>query len=300
MVCIPRPCRCWAISGVICAKGDAWRDKPPPLLTFRKEYAQIAYYDKAIFVFLCMEEVKSPLDLGHDDCAGQECKDGRSRTWMLLLYEDDPSHKLVLDGKLADLDWNFAGRIHDKDDGIKSHHHVVILFKDGRKNADIAQDLGIEKRWLRAWDRQKKALRYLCHRDNPEKYQYSTDGIYGTIAEKAVGACSKGSELSEVQSVKEITQMLREIDGFVSYDYFFNLVCDRGCYSVFRRMGVMGVELIRQHNLKYERRLEQEMRVKRQGRDGFDSFLQAGSDIVPFAKRVEVMDKVGGSVPNDL
>lgn len=187
------------------------------------------------------------VDLGHDDVDGQECKDGRSRTWMLLLYEDDLTHKAVLDGRLNDLDWNFAGRVHDMD-GVKTHHHIVVLFKDGRKNADIAADLGIDKRWLRAWDRQKKAFRYLCHRDNPEKYQYSTDGIYGTLAEKAVAACSKGDALSENQSVLEILNLLDNIDGFVSYRLFLALAVEKGCYSTFRRMGTLSVRLIDEHN----------------------------------------------------
>lgn len=248
-----------------------------------------------------MDEVKKPVDFGHDDVDGQECKDGRSRTWMLLLYPDNPEHKAVLDGKLADLDWDYAGRLHDKDDGVKEHHHVVVLFKNGRKNTDIASDLGIEKRWLRAWDRQKKALRYLCHRDNPEKFQYSTDGIYGSIAEKAVGACSKGNELSEVQSVKEITKMLREIDGFVTYDYFLNLVSDAGCYSVFRRMGNIGVELIKQHNNHYGKQLELEHAEKvgfTADKATFERFVKyQTANPMAFAELMERLERQGHLIP---
>lgn len=238
-----------------------------------------------------MEEVKTPVDLGHDDVDGQECKDGRSRTWMLLLYEDDPTHKVVLDGKLAELDWNYAGRIHDKDDGVKVHHHIVILFKDGRKNVDVANDLGIDKRWLRAWDRKKKALRYLCHRDNPEKFQYSPDGIYGTVAEQAVGACSKGNELSEVQSVQEITRILREIDGFVTYDYFLNLVSQQGLYATFRRMGNIATRLIDEHNGLERKKLDCEMRADSQ-RENFKNFLKSIDDL-PFDERCEILAKKG-------
>lgn len=206
-----------------------------------------------------MENVK--IDFGHDlDVEGQECKDGRSRTWMLLLYPDNPEHKAVLDGKLFELDWNFAGRVHDKDEGVKEHHHVVVLFKDGRKNADVASDLGIDKRWLRAWDRQKKALRYLCHKDNPEKFQYSPDGIYGTIAEKAVGACSKGSELSEAQAVKEVTQFLREYDGYLSMSEFINVMADRGCFAVVRRMGNFALRLLDEHNNYVKMRIADELK----------------------------------------
>lgn len=238
-----------------------------------------------------MEDVVKPLDLGHDDVDGQECKDGRSRTWMILLYPDNPEHKAVLDGKLAELDWNYAGRVHDKDDGVKEHHHVVVLFKDGRKNTDIAKDLGIDKRWLRAWDRQKKAFRYLCHKDNPEKYQYSTDGIYGTMAEKAVGACSKGNELSETQSVQEITELIDSIEGFVSYSSFMKLVAEKGCYAVFRRMGVLGARLIDEHNAIQRSKLDKELK-KDYEREKLSAFLTEVSPNISFEKRTEVLEKM--------
>lgn len=199
------------------------------------------------------------VDLGHDDMESQECKDGRSRTWMILLYEDDPTHKAVLDGKLADLDWDYAGRKHDQDEGVKPHHHIVVLFKNGRKAADVAADLGIEARWLRAWDRKKKALRYLCHKDNPNKFQYSPDGIYGSIAETAVAQCSKGDQLSETQSVQEIVAFLDSIEGFVSYSFFLSIMAEKGLFSVFRRMGVLGTKLIEEHNGKYQAQITREM-----------------------------------------
>lgn len=214
-----------------------------------------------------MDDIK--VDLGHDfEAEGQECKDGRSRTWMLLLYPDNPEHLEVIESKLFELDWNFAGRVHDMDD-VKAHHHVVVIFKDGRKNADIANDLGIDKRFVRAWDRQKKAFRYLCHRDNPEKYQYSSDGIYGTVAEKAVAACSKGNDLSEKQSVNEIIRLIDSIDGFVSYRYFIELANENGCFSAFRRMGILGTRLIDEHNRNYQMGLNADLGVTSKPSDGY-------------------------------
>lgn len=238
-----------------------------------------------------MEDSIKTVDLGHDNVDGQECKDGRSRTWMLLLYEDDPTHKAILDGKLSELDWNFAGRIHDKDDGVKIHHHIVVLFKDGRKNTDIAKDLGIDKRWLRAWDRKKKALRYLCHRDNPEKYQYSPDGIYGTIAEQAVSACSKGNELSEAQAIKEIADLLDSIDGFVTYSFFLRYVADKGLYPVFRRLGIIATRLLDEHNAIERRKIDREISADTR-RENFRKFLKSLEDL-PFEERCEILEKKG-------
>lgn len=249
-----------------------------------------------------MEDIKTPIDFGHDVVEGQECKDGRSRTWMILLYPDNPDHKLCLEEKLPDLDWNYAGRLHDKDPDTKEHHHVVILFKDGRKNTDVAKDLSIDKRWLRAWDRQKKALRYLCHRDNLEKYQYSMDGIYGTIAEKAVGACSKGNELSEVQSVQEITKMIREIEGLISYNRFLNLVSDAGLYATFRRMGNLATRLIDEHNHAINRQLSREMAEEvgfTADRATFEKFIKWQSGCISFDERMERLERQG-VIPAEL
>ncbi len=230
-------------------------------------------------------------DLGHDDVDGQECKDGRSRTWMILLYEDNPTHKAVLGGRLNELDWNYAGRIHDKDDGVKPHHHVVCLFKDGRKKADVAKDLGIDMRWLRAWDRQKKALRYLCHKDNPGKYQYDSDGIYGTLAEKAVSACSKGDTQSEQDSVREILNILDSTDGFVSYSCFLSAVAEKGLYSVFRRMGVLGARLLDEHNGRIRSQLDREIKNDT-SREKFIRFLKNIDDL-PFEERCELLERKG-------
>lgn len=223
-------------------------------------------------------------DLGHDDVGGQECKDGRSRTWMILLYEDNDNMKRVLQETLKELDWNYAGRIHDQEG--KPHHHVVVLFKDGRKAKDVAADIGLETRWLRAWDKKKRALRYLCHRDNPEKFQYDTDGIYGTIAEQAIAACAKSDGLSEAQSVVEIINILDSIEGHIDYSVALKLMAEKGCFSVFRRMGVLGVRLLDEHNYKVSldstRRNDTQADIER-----FGEHVRQGT---PWVKRCQRLD----------
>ena len=134
-------------------------------------------------------------------------------------------------------------------------------------------------------------MRYLCHRDNPEKYQYSTDGIYGTIAEQAVGACSKGNELSEVQSVQEITKQLREIEGFVTYDFFLNLMAQNGLYATFRRMGNIATRLLDEHNERHRVALAREISNDTH-REQFRRFLSSIDDL-PFDERCEILERKG-------
>lgn len=240
-------------------------------------------------------------DFGHDDFGGQACKDGRSRTWMLLLYPDDPTHQAVLDGTLYDLDLNFAGRLHDMDDGVKPHHHVVVLYKDGRKAPDVAADLGIDVRWVRPWDSKKKAFRYLCHRDNLKKFQYSADGIYGTVSDQAITACSKGSDSGEAQSVQDIIQLLGSLDGYVTYSRFLSLVAEKGLFPVFRRLGILGVRLLDEHNEIYRSAYQADLLQSRCERlsEQFSASMDASAKL-PFDERCDTLERNGFSpVPLD-
>ena len=187
-------------------------------------------------------------DLGHME---MEDKPGRSRNWLLLLYPDtDESgvHKRILDETLDNLDWNYCGRVHDQDEGVKSHHHVLICFKDGRTKEDVANDLGLDTRWIRRVHSQKKAMRYLCHKDNRDKFQYSPGEIYGTLADKAIAQCSKGDSLSDVEGTSKLVKIIQDWPGFIHYDQLLCMVLAEGVYPHYRRLGNTVFKLVDAHN----------------------------------------------------
>lgn len=196
-----------------------------------------------------MEEIVDviPGDLGHHD---EDDKPGRSRVWMLLLYPDTDesgSHKQALE-KLDELDWNYCGRVHDSDPGVKSHHHVIVCFQNGRLKADIANDLGIDTRWIRRVHSQKKAMRYLCHKDNSDKFQYSPAEIYGTLADKAIAQCSKGDAISEVEGTSKVIEIINSFPSYTSVSLVLPLVLAEGVYPHYRRLGNSVFRLIQDHN----------------------------------------------------
>lgn len=200
-------------------------------------------------------ETLSLNDLGHNDV---EDKPGRSRVWMLLLYPDTDesgSHKQALE-RLDELDWNYCGRVHDKDDGVKEHHHVIVCFQNGRLKDDVAEDLGIETRWIRRVHSQKKAMRYLCHKDNPDKYQYSPAEIYGTLADKAISQCQKGDVVSEAEGTGKVCELIDSFPGYVSVTKLLPLVLAEGVYAHYRRLGNSIFRLIDEHN-SYVARMEE-------------------------------------------
>lgn len=196
-----------------------------------------------------MEDLKNAYiaDIGHSD---QEDKPGTSRTWLLLLYPDSDesgSHKNALE-KLDELDWNYCGRVHDQDEGVKPHHHVLICFPAGRSKEAVANDLGIDTRWIRRVHSQKKAMRYLCHKDNRNKFQYSPSEIYGTLADKAIAQCSKGDLLSEVEGTNKVIQIIQEWPGIIEFDQLLCSVLAEGVYPHYRRLGNTVFRMVDRHN----------------------------------------------------
>ena len=118
---------------------------------------------------------------------------------------------------------------------------------------DVSADLGIDKRWLRPHDKKKKAMRYLCHRDNKDKFQYDSNEIYGSIAEEAMKQCAISVD-GERDNIAEIVTLLKGIDGRVTYSDFISICCDRGLWSALRRMGTLSCRLIDEHNALHDYR----------------------------------------------
>lgn len=108
----------------------------------------------------------------------------RYRNFATVVYPDSvntPEHWLsILEEFHVPV---FVSPFHDKDFNVtgepkKPHYHVMIMF-EGKKSTDQIRELfdqvggvGCETvNSLRGY------ARYLCHLDNPDKHQYSVDGV---------------------------------------------------------------------------------------------------------------------------
>lgn len=173
----------------------------------------------------------------------------RSRCFMLLLYPDNPEMAEALRKIRQDLEWSFAGRIHDEEG--KAHYHVVLTFKNDRKAYMIANDLGITTRWIRPWNNVVKAHRYLCHRDNPDKFQYSSAEIFGTDAELAQKRCDKDAKASDADDIRAIIKLLDDTPFYLKTAEALSLIAEANLWATFRRLGRFGEKLLDEHNAKY-------------------------------------------------
>lgn len=109
--------------------------------------------------------------------------DIKKRNWTLVLYDDscakDWEEYLISTGV------PFAYAYHDKDktelgEDKKPHYHVVICF-DGPvtyTNAlTYANRIGAANDVIQPVGSVRGIIRYFCHKDNPDKYQYEEDVI---------------------------------------------------------------------------------------------------------------------------
>ncbi len=170
---------------------------------------------------------------------------GRARSYATVVYpESAPNNWQVI---LADIRVPcFISPLHDMDvnpDGEikKPHFHVLIMY-DNVKEITQAQELfdkiggvGCEKVVsLRGY------ARYLCHLDNPEKYQYNTEDVvaYGgadymstiglsTDKYKAIGEMIDYCAANNIYSYSMLLEWCRAN----RFDWF-RVLCDNGTFVI--------------------------------------------------------------------
>ena len=170
---------------------------------------------------------------------------GRTRNYATVVYPDSAPGEWqeILSQQFVPA---FISPLHDKDtnptgEEKKAHYHVVIMF-EGPKTKEQAQEIftlingvGCEKvNSLRGY------ARYLCHMDNPEKYQYpqedvrclcgadysSTIGL-PTDKYKAIGEMIDYCEDNNIVSYSDLLMYCRN----EHFDWF-RVLCDNGTVVV--------------------------------------------------------------------
>lgn len=170
---------------------------------------------------------------------------GRTRSYATIVYpESAPENWLDI---LRELKFNvLVSPLHDKDvnpDGEikKAHYHVLMLF-DGVKSVEQATEIrdtfggvGFENvNSVRGY------ARYLCHLDNPEKYQYSPEDVLSIGTEDYFELISLPSDKYRV--IDEIMDWCDANECYIYSDLlryartnrrdWFRTLCDNGTYVV--------------------------------------------------------------------
>lgn len=126
--------------------------------------------------------------------------DKRYRAFCLLLYEETESYdtvevldKITLDPSLK----HFYYILHDRDSKEqkerdifpdvdlqdddspfkKPHYHLVLRYNNGCTISALSKKLGIDSRFIQICSNWRSAIRYLVHRDDPDKFQYPLEAV---------------------------------------------------------------------------------------------------------------------------
>lgn len=137
----------------------------------------------------------------------------RARNYGFILYEDSAS--VVWKDTLEDLHVKGYWIKHDKDTDMrgnlkKEHYHVMLNFPHAiraRSVEELLSRVGVANGFYETVQSVPGYARYMCHLDNPEKYQYLPSDVH-----ELGGA--KYDEIIKIQSKKDKSETLKEIIQF--------------------------------------------------------------------------------------
>lgn len=177
----------------------------------------------------------------------------RVRTIGIILWTDNPNHKLALDFIIHNFE-NYIYILHDrdiKDDGEikKEHYHVILHFPNARTIKTLSKKLNVEENNFYIIKSFTGQLRYLIHYDDDEKTRYNVEEVKGTLFMLSKFKRSiKGSQ-DETADVSQIYEFIFDND-ISDLRILLDFVLDNNLYSSFRRNYYMFKDLLALNNRK--------------------------------------------------
>lgn len=177
----------------------------------------------------------------------------RVRTIGIILWTDNPNHKLALDFIIHNFE-NYIYILHDrdiKDDGEikKEHYHVILHFPNARTIKTLSKKLNVEENNFYIIKSFTGQLRYLIHYDDDEKTRYNVEEVKGTLFMLSKFKSSiKGSQ-DETADVSQIYEFIFDND-ISDLSILLDFVLDNKLYSSFRRNYCMFKDLLALNNRK--------------------------------------------------
>ena len=154
----------------------------------------------------------------------------RTRNWGIVMYPDSAPRnwKNILDENLTPY---FVSPLHDKDvnaDGSlkKPHWHIVLMYS-GVKRLEQVQPLADELHAPapKMLNNLRGAVRYLTHRDNPEKAQYDRSQIIEGCGASYIDASEDVGDVRDI--FVEIIRFVREND-IRDFDVLLDKIIEEG------------------------------------------------------------------------
>ena len=182
------------------------------------------------------------------------------RNMCILLYPDNKDHMKALE--IIKKTYDFAGILHNKDvdengELKKEHIHIVLnVGKNARWNTAIADELGIDARFVEKCGKIDRALEYLIHYNDIGKYQYDISEVFGNLKVRLNILINK-NEKTEGEKVIELIEYIDRSVGFIATEDFARYCAINGKWDIFRRSGSIFIRMIDEHNERIKREFDE-------------------------------------------
>lgn len=177
----------------------------------------------------------------------------RINIYTLTLYDyEDKQHEIIY--KDIKKNYEYASIIHDKDinketgEIIKKHRHVIVILPNARTIESISKEYEINKEKIEIVHNKKYMIRYLIHKDNPEKYQYKIEDIETNIE---IEKYFKEEKENESEQIKKILNYINCKKRYISMQEIVTYAIEENCYCVLRRSTIIIKTLLEENNRKY-------------------------------------------------
>lgn len=161
---------------------------------------------------------------------GETYGKGRTRNYACVVYLDSaPSdwREIITQSKIP----VFISPLHDKDinpnnEPKKPHYHIMAMY-DSVKSPEQATEFfksfgGVGCETVNSV---RGYARYLCHLDNPEKAQYSTDDVVSLGGADYIAAI--GTAADKAKAIREMVNWIEENDCICFADLFMHASVNR-------------------------------------------------------------------------
>lgn len=153
----------------------------------------------------------------------------KKRNWAFVLYPESSPADWI--DQLSQTGLQCAiSPLHDKDlnptgEPKKAHYHIILCYS-GPTSFNVVKQLTerLNQPIPQALEQVKGYYRYLTHKDNPEKYQYSDDDIR-TLNGFNISDFVELSKSEVLEIKRKLQNLIREID-ILEYSDFMDFLLD--------------------------------------------------------------------------
>lgn len=108
----------------------------------------------------------------------EEIKPQRFRNFTLILYQDTKSYNFEETLRIikSQRKWAYIKHFPENEE-TKEHYHVILSFDNQSSISALSKKTGVPEQHIKGIKNFRSMCRYLIHKDDEEKYQYSLDQV---------------------------------------------------------------------------------------------------------------------------